>query len=264
MHLIILGFSKRPDSVSSSIFITLVSLFQVDMRKPVFLIFLVPLFSFSQKIENTKAEATGEKIIITYDLIRGEPGDSYTVSLFASHNNFSAPLTRVIGDIGPNVKEGQRKRIEWESKAELGKYKGALSFEIEVIVFAPFSLKTYLTSSRRGKALPLTWRGGNQSQDVKIELLKGGIVQGTVGTSENKGTYQWNIPTKQKAGKDYSLRLSNGKETVDSEVFAIKPKVAMWIKVLPAVVLGAVLVVTKSSAEPESSRRLVGPPDILN
>lgn len=235
------------------------------MRNLIFLLFLVPVLSFSQKIENTKAEAAGEKIIITYDLTQGEPGDTYTISLFASHNNFSKPLSKVFGDIGQGVQEGKSKRIEWESKAEVGNYKGALTFEIEAIVIAPLTLKTEVTSTKRGKTLPLRWRGGDHNQNVKIELLKGGDVVGVVGTLSNKGFYEWNVPSKQPAGKDYTLRLVNGRETASSQPFAIKPKIPMWVKIaIPVAALGAILVLPKSSSENATSTRLTGPPDILN
>lgn len=223
-----------------------------------------PLLTFSQKLENLKAVAEGEKIIVSYDLTQGEPGDKYTVALFASHNNFNSPLTRVIGDVGQNVREGKGKRIEWESKLEVGKYKGPLTFEIEVIVIAPFTLKTELTTTKRGKTLPLRWRGGDQNQNVKIELLKAGEVQGIVGTLSNKGSYEWNVSSKQKPGKDYSIRLLNGRETVSSQTFAIKPKIPIWLKVLPFVGVGVILFLPKSSKENGTSARLTGPPEILD
>lgn len=235
------------------------------MRRFIFLSMLVPFLSFSQKIENTKAEVAGDKIIITYDLTQGEAGDRYSVSLFASHNNFSSKLTKVNGDIGPNVTEGKGKRIEWESKAEVGNYKGPLTFEIEAIVIAPLTLKSEVTSTKRGKTLPLRWRGGDQNQNVKIELLKGGQVQGVVGTLSNKGFYEWNVPSKQPAGKDYTLRLVNGRETASSQPFAIKSKIPMWVKIgLPVAVIGTILLLPKSSSGSDTSARLTGPPDILN
>lgn len=228
------------------------------MRKFLFLLFLAPVTSFSQKIENTKAEAAGEKIVITYDLTQGEPGDSYTVSLFASHNNFRTPLSKVVGDVGHGIREGKGKRIEWESKLEVGKYKGPLTFEIEAIVIAPLTLKTELTATKRGKTLPLRWRGGDQNQNVKIELLKAGEVQAVVGTLSNKGSYEWNISAKQKPGKDYSLQLVNGRETVSSQTFAIKRKIPTWVKVIPLGVV-AILSLPKSST---TDARLPGPPDL--
>ena len=235
------------------------------MRNLVFLLFLVPLLTFAQKIENTRAETSGEKVIITYDLIQGEPGDRYSISLFASYDNFNAPLINVTGDVGPNVSEGKGKRVEWESKLEVGKYKGPLTFEIEAIVIAPLTLKTELISAKRGKTQPLRWRGGDQNQNLKIELLKGGSVVEVLGSPSNRGSFEWVVSAKQKPGKDYSLRLVNGRETLNSQAFAIKPKIPMWVKIaIPVAALGAILVLPKSSSENATSTRLTGPPDILN
>jgi hypothetical protein len=228
------------------------------------ILLLIPLFVAAQKVENTKAEASGDKIIITYDLTVGEPGDRFTVSLFASHNNFSAPVTRVVGDVGQGISEGRGKRIEWDSKSELGKYKGSLTFEISAVVVAPLTLKTDLVSTKRGKSIPLRWRGGDQNQNVKIELLKGGELQGVVGTPSNKGSYEWNVPSNQKTGKDYSLRLVNGSETVSSPSFAIKPKIPIWVKISVPLVAAGVLLMPKSEGGGTSSDRLTAPPSILD
>ena len=95
--------------------------------------------------------------------------------------------------------------------------------------------------------------------------MKGGDVVGVVGTHSNKGLYEWNVPSKQPAGKDYTLRLVNGRETASSQPFAIKPKIPMWVKIaIPVAALGAILVLPKSSSENATSTRLTGPPDILN
>jgi len=233
------------------------------MKKFLFLLYLAPFAVLSQKIENSKAEAAGDKIIITYDLVAGEPGDNYTVTLFASHNNFASPLTRVIGDVGQNIRGGKGKHIEWEAKTELGKYKGPVTFEIEVKVLAPFTLKSSFSSVKRGKKIPLAWRGGDFSQDVKIELLKGGKVEGTVGAITNNGHYNWTIPSKQSKGKDYTLRLTNGKETAMSQTFSITPKIPLWLKIgVPVAIVAGTLLIVRPCDCPPPSEKLVAPPDM--
>lgn len=235
------------------------------MRKLGFWLLLVPFASLAQKIESPKAEAVGDKIIISYDLTQGVAGDKYTVSLFASHNNFSAPISKVLGDVGQNIKEGKGKRIEWESKAEIGKYSGPLTFEIEVKVIAAFALKTELIAAKRGKIVPLTWRGGDLNQNVKIELLNAGVVAETIATATNKGMYDWEIPTKQKPGKEYSLRFVNGTETVSSPAFAIKPKYSIWMKAaLPVTGVLVWILIPKPCKEDCGNEKLIGPPDILD
>ena len=42
------------------------------MKRLIFILFIVPFLSFSQKIEHTKAEALGDRIVITYSLVQGE------------------------------------------------------------------------------------------------------------------------------------------------------------------------------------------------
>ena len=231
------------------------------MKRLIFILFIVPFLSFSQKIENTKAEALGDRIVITYSLVQGEPGEAYNVSIFCSYNNYRSPLTKVTGDVGKGVQSGTGKRIEWEARSEMGNYRGELNFEIEAIVVAPLTWKTDLASTKRGKTVQLRWRGGD-NQQVKIELLKDGVVQGVVGSPSNTGTYDWKVSSKQKPGKDYSLRLVNGRETVTSKTFSIQPKIPMWAKVAVPVVVAGILLIPKSSSSGEA--RLPAPPDVLN
>ena len=141
------------------------------MKKLFLLGLLMPLAGVCQKIENLKAVSEGNKIIITYDISGGVTGDSYEVSLYASHNNYSSPLKLTSGEIGKGVTEGRGKRIEWEAKAELGDYKGELSFEVRAEVIAAFALLNKVISAKRGKTVPVSWRGGNKNREVKIELL---------------------------------------------------------------------------------------------
>lgn len=224
---------------------------------------LIPFAAFSQKVENTVAEVVGDQIIITYDLTQGETGDAYTVSLFSSFNNFRAPLTHVTGDVGPGVKAGTGKRIVWDAQAEMGSYRGSVSFEVEAVLVAPLTFKSTVPTSKPGANVSLLWRGGDQRQNVKIELLKGGEVVSEVGSVSNKGMYDWQVP-KLKGGKDYALRLVNGNESVTSEPFAIKSKVPVWVWVGVPVVVAGVLLIPKSSSDNPTTDRLPGPPSILN
>lgn len=224
---------------------------------------LIPIASFSQKIENVRATAEAAKVIVTYDLIAGESDESYTISLYGSHNNFRSPLTRVRGDVGAGVRPGKGNRIEWDAKAEIGSFKGELTFEVEAIVIAPFTLKTTPTSVKRGSTQTLRWRGGDAAQKIHIELLKGGRVQSDLGSVTNNGSFSWTVPGKQKPGDDYSIRLTSGRETTTSGSFSIKPKIPTWVKIAVPVVIAGVLLIPKGS-ESTSSDRLPAPPGILD
>ncbi len=123
-----------------------------------------------------------------------------------------------------------------------------------------------ISAAKRGKSVPLAWRGGVKDQNVKIELLHAGISQGAVGTADNNGSYQWTVPSKQKTGVDYQLRLVNGKEVITTGPFVIKPKFPMLVKVIPIVAVVAVVGLaggSKSSpGSPTKGNVLATPPDL--
>jgi hypothetical protein len=224
---------------------------------------LIPVASFAQKIENIRAEAEADKIVVTYDLVQGQSGDAYNVFLYSSFNNFRTPLAKVSGDVGQGVREGKGKRIVWEARTEIGNFKGQLTFEIEAILVAPLTLKSPMASTKRGGSIPVSWRGGDQHQNVKIELLKGGTLVTVLGTVQNSGVYAWQVSSKQKPGSDYTLRLVCGNETATSAAFSIKPKIPMWVKIAVPVVIVGVLLIPKSE-NPATDARLPAPPSILD
>lgn len=233
------------------------------MRRLITILCVLPSLSLAQKLENIKAEASGERILVSYDLVQGDASDSYTISLFASHNNFRSPLARVRGDVGAGIKTGRGKRIEWEAKAEMGSFKGELTFEVEAVVVAPLTLKSTFGTIKRGSTQSVSWRGGTAGEKVRIELLKNGQVDSEVASVNNGGTFAWQVSGKQKPGDDYSLRLVIGREIATSASFAIKPKIATWMKIAVPVAIAGVLLLPKSSEGPTSDN-LPAPPTILD
>ncbi len=235
------------------------------MKKLLLLTSLVPVLGYSQKIENWKAGLQGDKIAITYDLAQGLPGDKYNVSIYASHNNFSTPLQAVSGDVGKGISAGVGKQILWDGKSELKDFRGDLTFEIRVEVMAILAIKSVLVSAKRGKTMPISWRGGNKNQDVKIELMKAGVAAGVISNTANNGNFTWAVPPKQKTGSGYQLRLTNGSETVMSEPFAIKHKVPMLLKAAPIVAVAAILGLSGGGSKPgptPASSNLAMPQDL--
>ena len=86
--------------------------------------------SFSQSIQNVRAEVSGNIIHIYYDLESPQEGQLYQVFLYSSHNDMARPLSYVNGDIGPQVKAGKEKKIEWQARKELSRFSGEIIFEI--------------------------------------------------------------------------------------------------------------------------------------
>lgn len=227
------------------------------------LILCFPFVALTQKFENLRAEPNGDKIIITYDITQGYSGDKYTISLYSAHDNFSSALARVTGDVGNGVTDGKGRQIVWDAKSELGNYKGQLSFEVRGEIVAPLSFLTITHSARRGKSLPIMWRGGDKKKDVKIEVLQSGAVISAVGSTSNKGSSEWQIPSKQKTGGDYQVRLTNGRETITTDPFSIKHKIPLLMKVIPLVGVAAVFTLTAGSkSNPTPSTELATPPDL--
>ena len=234
-----------------------------SMKLVILFVFSVSISAFSQKLENLKAIAQGDRIVITYDIKGTLAGDKCDIQIYSSHNNFSTQLKRVSGDVGNGLAPCNGKRIEWEAKAELGNYQGELSFEIRADVKALFAFKNSVTNTKRGKPLTVAWRGGLKSEEVKVTLLKEGVEQGSLATVNNNGDYQWTVPAKQKTGGGYQVRLVNGKETITSDLFSIRHKVPTIVKIMPVVVIGAVVaVVSGSEGSGTKTSKLAEPPDL--
>ena len=234
-----------------------------SMKLVILFVFSVSISAFSQKLENLKAIAQGDRIVITYDINGTLAGDKCDVQIYSSHNNFSTQLKRVSGDVGNGLAPGNGKRIEWEAKAELGNYKGDLSFEIRAEVKAVLAFTDAISNTKRGKSLTLAWRGGAKNQEVKMELLKAGVIQGSLATTNNNGTYQWTVPAKQRTGGGYQIRIENGKEVITSNFFSVKNKIPTIVKILPVAIIGAVvLFVNKPKDEEIKNSNLATPPDL--
>lgn len=84
---------------------------------------------------------------------------------------------------------------------------------------------TNVVSFQRGSAQTIEWAyTGTPGDNVKIELIKGAIVDSTITTSTSVGTggigtYSWTIPSTQLEGADYKIRITsttNGTMTDES------------------------------------------------
>jgi hypothetical protein len=74
----------------------------------------------------------------------------------------------------------------------------------------------------QGSSHDILWSvSGDAGPTVRIELLKGGIVNGTIASSvQNDGSFAWNVPAFQAVGTDYRIRVassSNGSVFDDSD-----------------------------------------------
>ena len=215
-----------------------------------FLLWGALLISFStvaQSVSIKKIELYGERVIVHYDLDDANPNNEYQINLFASKDKFSAPLAKVTGDIGGEVKPGLDRKVEWNLMEEYGPYKGKISLEIRGRVFVPFvKLRNFDTEKayKRGESYDISWRPGN-TNPIHIELYKGSQRVGGELNHPNNGAYTLSIGSKVAPGKDYRLKISDSKqpdEIIYSDYFTVKPKYPLFVKLIPALaVVGGVV-----------------------
>ena len=75
-----------------------------------------------------------------------------------------------------------------------------------------------------GSAQTIRWSyGGNPGSNVKIELLKGGVVTTTLNYSTSigsagSGSYNWSIPSNQVSGSDYQIKVTSTTNSAYSDI----------------------------------------------
>lgn len=218
------------------------------------LLLLTPIISFCQKMAIEKIELAREKLIVYYTLDDNNPNHNYQVSLYSSKDNFAAPVTRVAGDVGNEVKPGAQKKIEWNMAQELGAYKGTLSVEVRAGVFVPVVKLSGFNPDlkyKRGKTYPILWTSGNNGGQIDIDLFDGQDRVHSDRNIPNTGKYEYAIPSSVKAGKDYKLKFTNTRnrdEYIFSPTFRIVPKIPFALKAGAAiVVLGGAAIILNAA-----------------
>jgi hypothetical protein len=223
----------------------------------VFVLCCIAINVFSQKIAVNKIELSRDKLIVHYTLDDTNPNHNYQVSLFSSKDNFAAPVIRVKGDVGQEVKPGAEKKIEWDILQELGAFKGALSVELRAGVFIPIVKLSAFDAERkykRGKTYPLLWSSGNMGGQIDIDLYDGQDRIHSDRNIPNSGKYEYAVPGSVKSGKNYRLKFTNTRnrdEYIYSPPFRIVPRIPFIVKagVLLAVVGGTAVVVGAGGGE---------------
>ncbi|MEI9918444.1 MAG: hypothetical protein WDO14_06530 [Bacteroidota bacterium] len=220
------------------------------MRKHLLLITIIALawsgHVHAQEFNIKLTEITPEQIIVHYDLVDTTKNRTYTVYVYSSRDNFLAPLTKVNGDIGLEVKPGLNHKIAWDSKAELGPtFNGSVELEVRGRVYVPFLRFTGfqdVKSVKRGVPFLIKWTGGTRQNILDFQLYKDNKLVYTFPNVPNASEYKLLIPTSVKSGKDYYLKVSDTKnkdQVVLTSKFQVKPKVPFLLKALPVVVIGA-------------------------
>lgn len=219
-------------------------------------------FVSAQRVNNVRAQAKGNIVIISYDLLGTISGQLYTVSVYSSHNGMAAPLTQVKGEIGENIKPGPNKIIEWGSKKELSNFAGDVSLEVRAtLTFSPIRFTAPQRNSlhKRGKSYKITWLGAIANENLQLELFNDTARVFEINRTNNQGGLEWEIPLNMEPGKSYKYKISsvnNPDNFAFSNTFIIKRKTPTWVKMLPltAVVSGIVYyIIANSGPDPVTS-----------
>jgi hypothetical protein len=212
-----------------------------------------------QTLTNLKASFDGEKMVITYDLIFSDPNQKFKVSFYSSHDNYGRALSLITGDAGESVSPGQGNRVVWDAKNTLpADFDADVTIKIKVNkIGVKLSTKPLdKTAFKPGDSLTLRWAGGDPGGKVNVALFKGDERQLQVAQGiSNKQEFMWVVPKGVK-GKEYVLRVSNASNEADlsnSQLFSVKPKVPLYLKILPIAALaigGAAIAVAGGGEEP--------------
>lgn len=215
----------------------------------IFSLFLVCLYlpGFSQTIENIRTEAAGDKVLIRYDLEHDNPSEKFMIRAYSSVDNYGDHLVMVKGDVGERIAPGKDKLIEWYARSELGSFKGDVIIEIRIFESKSsyYILNPYAQASfKRASELQINWSGGLANDNLEIDLYKDGKRLRALGTSiENTGDFKYLLPENLKPGSNYQIKLQSTDDpniSAFSGNFAIKRKLPLGAKIIPAIAIGVV------------------------
>ncbi|MFN3939975.1 MAG: hypothetical protein ACK4IY_05275 [Chitinophagales bacterium] len=189
----------------------------------------------AQVIENVRVIPKGDILEIYYDLKPGIDSLNCNIAVYASHNDFNAPLLWVGGHVGSSISPGDNKLIIWEARKELENFKGQIIIEIQadpIVLPYQFNFEKKI-KARRSAPLRIDWIGGKKSDVIDIQLLnKNKEVINVLTSTNNEKTYLWKIPRDFK--KDvYHIRLIAPGYDITSNPFKVQGTRKWWL-IIPA------------------------------
>jgi hypothetical protein len=224
--------------------------------------------TLAQAIDIDWVQIAGKEIVVHYTIEDTNPIHAYTVNLFSSKDNFAAPLLKLSGDHGNEVKPGVDKQIRWRITEELGAYAGEIELEVRAKMYVPFMKMTAFNAKKnykRGKNYPLVWRSGNPGGQVDIELYHGTTRIHSDRNVQNTGKFDWQIPSSTRPGGGYKLKFTNTKsreETYFTQPFRIANKIPLIAKIGAGAIAAAGIVYLLTSGTTESDPDLAPIEDV--
>jgi hypothetical protein len=221
----------------------------------------------AQEFTIKAVELTAESLVLHYDLVDTIKSRTYSITLYSSHDNFLAPLQKVKGDVGLEVKPGTNRRIIWNSREELGPlFQGNVELEVRGRVYIPFVKFDGFQAEqviRRGKPKTMTWSGGTRQNILNFSIYnKEDQFIDVIPNVANSGSYEMTLPTSIKPGKGYYFLVSDSKnkdQVMRTPPFEVKRKIPLGLKVVPVVLIGTAIVVLTPSG---GATNIEGPPAV--
>jgi hypothetical protein len=221
---------------------------------------LSPYILQAQVVQELSYKIEGDKIRVTYNL-KGEPSERYTITLFSSANDFSSPLQYVTGDVGDDVIPGIGKTILWDARREFSEYKGSIKLTIKYKI-SPVQVLTKIaegTKYKKGKTYNIKWYEGPTTLTATVDLYQNNEFIQQVTLNRSGIEWQWEVPKKLKAGKEYKFKTSiNGKPAYSQE-FIIRGKFYLVYIAVPLVATGIVVAIITSNSSTDDTISL--PPE---
>ena len=234
--------------------------------KLLFLFFFALLsisWAIAQEVDSISVSRQDGLMVVRYDFIKGEDGVEYELYLFGSHDNFSAPLQYTTGDVGKKIKLGKSKIIYWDAKKELGNFKGDFTLKIRGTRYIPFVKFENINKDlaiKRGHTFDIRWETSEKTKSVLVKIQRYGVPIIDAKVVDNNGLFSWEIPSKAKPGKGYSIQIvdtENPLREETSDLFVIKRKIPIAYKIIPVAVLGGAAAILFLKDEPTG---IPGPP----
>ncbi len=221
----------------------------------------------AQEFTIRRVELTNDAIILYYDLVDTIKSRTYSIQVYSSRDNFLAPLQKIKGDAGLEVRPGENRKITWSSKEELGPaFNGDVELEVRGRIYIPFVKFDGFQEQqviRRGKPKMMTWSGGTRQNILNFAIYnKEGQFVDVIPNVANSGSYEMILPTSIKPGRGYYFMVSDSKnkdQVMKTPAFEVRRKVPLALKAIPVLLIGGVAAMQQQNSGPKD---LAAPPDV--
>lgn len=203
----------------------------------------------AQEFSIKQMELGPELLTLHYDLIDTARDHTYSIYVYSSRDNFLAPLEKISGDAGLEVRPGANRKITWNAKEELGPtFQGEIELEIRGRLYIPFiRFEGFKDVEVRKRGVPfiVKWSGGTRQNILNFQLYRDdGKLRYTFPNVPNTSEHKITIPASIKPGGGYYFRISDTKnkdQVVITPKFEIRRRYSLALKAIPVLLAGGAI-----------------------